>query len=192
MHELAGNDEATLREELRTTREKLARLVGDLCIVESELEKLADEQPQHRLLRDVCTRLDDTICIASIYLCWLHMLYRLRRSNQRWRRYSAMLISENRWRAQRYGIDQGLVDFGRSEIIPYPDLLEEILELVEEDAEHFGCVAEIHHARTILERGTSAHAQLRAYEEALIAGADEHEALKAVVDLLVAETLNGL
>ena len=143
-------------------------------------------------ITDTCTRIDDAICIASIFLCWLRMLYRLRRANQRWRRYSAMMISENRWRAQRYGTDKGLIDFGKGSIIPYPDLLEEILELTREDAEHFGCVAEIEHARTILERGTSAHAQLRAYEEAQAAGASEREALNAVVDLLMRETVEGL
>ena len=32
--------------------------------------------------------------------------------------------------AQRYGFDQGLVDFGRGAIVPYSELLEEILALV--------------------------------------------------------------
>ncbi len=70
MYELADNGEAALREELRTTREKLARLVGDLCIVESELEKLANEQPQYRLLRDVCTRLDELEELGGSELFW--------------------------------------------------------------------------------------------------------------------------
>ncbi len=29
-----------------------------------------------------------------------------------------MLVNENRWRAQRYGIDEGLVDFGKGQIVP--------------------------------------------------------------------------
>jgi carboxylate-amine ligase len=119
------------------------------------------------------------------------MLFRLRRNNQRWRRYSAMLIAENRWLAQRYGFEHGLVDFGKGELVPYPELIEEILTLIREDAEHFECVAELEHARTILQRGTSAHRQLRAYQEALAAGAGEREALAAVVDLLVRETVGG-
>jgi len=143
-------------------------------------------------ISDICTRLEDTICIAAIYRCWLHMLYRLRRNNQRWRRYSNMLVNENRWRAQRYGIDQGLVDFGRGEIVPYGDLLEEILVLIREDAQHFDCVAEVEHARTILDRGTSAHWQLATYQQAIAGGASEDDAFKAVVDMLVEETLHGL
>ena len=143
-------------------------------------------------ISDICTRLEDTICIAAIYRCWLHMLYRLRRNNQRWRRYSNMLVNENRWRAQRYGIDQGLVDFGRGEIVPYRELLEEILVLIREDAQHFDCVAEVEHARTILDRGTSAHWQLATYQQAIAGGASEDDAFKAVVDMLVEETLHGL
>ena len=101
---------------------------------------------------DICTRLEDTICIAALYLCWLHMLYRLRRSNQRWRRYARMLIDENRWRAHRYGCDEGLIDFGRGEIVPYAELAEEMLEIIAEDAEFLDCVAEVEHARNILQR----------------------------------------
>jgi carboxylate-amine ligase len=143
-------------------------------------------------ISDICTRLDDTICIAALYRCWLHMLYRLRRNNQRWRRYSNMLVNENRWRAQRYGTDQGLVDFGRGEIVPYRDLLEEILVLIREDAQHFNCVAEVEHARTILDRGTSAHWQIKTYQDAIAGGASEDDAFKAVVDMLVKETVHGL
>ena len=48
------------------------------------------------------------------------------------------------------------------------------------------------HARTILARGTSAHWQIATFEEARRAGASEAEALKAVVDMLIRESLSGL
>ncbi|MFQ5568595.1 MAG: carboxylate-amine ligase [Rhodothermales bacterium] len=141
---------------------------------------------------DICTRLEDGICIAALYRCWLRMLWRLRVSNQRWRTYANLLINENRWRAQRYGFDQGLIDYGRGTVVPYPQLLEELFDFVMEDAEHFGCVDEIIHARTILERGTSAHWQIKTYYEAKAAGASDREAVKAVVDVLIEETMHGL
>jgi carboxylate-amine ligase len=141
---------------------------------------------------DIPTRVEDTICVAALYLCLLRMLWRLRRANQRWRRYTSMLISENRWRAQRYGFDEGLVDFGKGVIVPYPDLLEEILALVREDAIHFDCLAEVEHARTILQRGTSAHRQVALYEELCAQGMDRTAALDAVIDRLIAETVEGL
>jgi carboxylate-amine ligase len=44
------------------------------------------------------------------------------------------------------------------------------------------------HARTILERGTSAHRQLAVYDGARQRGASDREALRAVTSFLVAET----
>ena len=143
-------------------------------------------------ISDICTRMDDGITIAALYACIVSMLLRLRRNNQRWRSYSNMLIQENRWRAQRYGFDEGMVDFGRGEIVPYADLLDEVIGLVAEDAERLDCVKEVEAARDILKRGTSAHRQTAIYDDALASGADETEALKGVVDWLVTETQVGV
>jgi len=141
---------------------------------------------------DVCTRLDDAMSIAALYRCLLRMLWRLKRANQRWRRYAALLVNENRWRAQRYGIDEGLVDFGKGTIVPYAELLEEIIALVDEDAKAFGCEAEVAAARDILKRGSSAHRQVAVYRAALAQGATTREALQVVVDMLIEETVKGL
>lgn len=139
---------------------------------------------------DMCTRLDDAICIASLYRCWLRMLWRLRKRNQRWRTYSNLLIGQNRWLAMRYGMDNGLIDFGKRAVAPYAELLEELLEEIRPDAEHFDCVAEVEHARTIAAHGTSADRQRKIFVEALAAGDDEATALGKVVDGLRAETLD--
>jgi len=137
---------------------------------------------------DVCTDIDDAVAIAALYASVLHMLYRLRQNNQRWRQYATMLVNENRWRAQRYGIDEGLVDFGKGRIVPVPDLVEELLDLVAEDAADLGCAQELAHVRTICQRGTSAHLQRQAYTQAIDGGADTEQALNAVVDHLIAKT----
>lgn len=141
---------------------------------------------------DICTRLKDGVAIAALYVCLLRMLYRLKRNNQRWRRYANMLIRENRWRAQRYGLDEGLIDFGIGAIVPYAELLEEIIELVRVDALALDCVAEVAHARKIVTGGTSAHRQIAVYREALADGADKIEAQRRVVDMLIAETVADL
>jgi len=140
---------------------------------------------------DVCTRIEDAICLAAINVCLLRMLYRLRRSNQRWRTYARMLLMENRWRAMRYSFDEGLVDLGRGAIVPHSENLGELIELIRDDADALGCTAEVEHAWTILERGTSAHRQVATFERALGAGASQREALEAVVDMLVEESRVG-
>ncbi|MCP5367119.1 MAG: carboxylate-amine ligase [Hyphomicrobiales bacterium] len=139
-------------------------------------------------ITDVCTRLNDTLSIAALYVSILRMLYRLRRNNQRWRKYATMLINENRWRAQRYGIEGGLVDFGRGEVVPVSELMEELIALVREDAQALGCLREVEHCRTILSRGTSAHRQLEVYKQHMDAGETPERALVAVVDNLMEET----
>jgi carboxylate-amine ligase len=118
----------------------------------------------------------------------LRMLYSLRQRNLRWRIYNRMLINENRWRALRYGFDEGLIDLVKGELVPFADLLEEIIELIAEDARELGCEAEIGHLRRIMQRGTSAHRQIEIMDKALAEGADEQESLIAVVEFLVEET----
>ena len=143
-------------------------------------------------ITDVCTRIDDAICCAALFRCLCRMLYRLRRDNQRWRVYARMLVEENRWRAQRYGLDEGMVDFGRGEIVPFSDLMEELLSILREDAEFFDCLEEIEHTRRIIRRGTSSHMQVEAYREALRSGATREAALNRVVDVLIEATSTDL
>lgn len=141
---------------------------------------------------DVCTRLDDAMTIAALYQCLLAFLYRLRLHNQKWRVYAPGIIEENIWRAQRYGTDGSLVDFGLGELVPMADLVEEFIDILAEDAIELDVVDEIRHAREIVANGTSAHRQLATYEQALADGASNHEALQAVVDELIVDSLHGI
>ncbi|MDH3990937.1 MAG: carboxylate-amine ligase [Gammaproteobacteria bacterium] len=143
-------------------------------------------------IMDVCTRVDDAVALAAMLVCIMRMLYRLRLANQRWRTYTPMLVRENRWRAMRYSFDEGLIDFAKGEIVPFDELLDEILDLTYEDARALGCEAEVASVRDILSRGTSAHRQLKAHELSTAAGSSREEALVAVVDTLVADTAEGL
>ena len=169
-----------------------AGLIEDATTLWWDLRPSARYPTLEMRVADVCTRLDDAATIAALTQCLISMLYRLRSDNQRWRIYPRMLVNENRWRAQRYGIEGDLVDFGKGALVPYGDLVEELIELVREDAERLDCVAEVEHAREIAAAGTSAERQLRAHAAARAAGADGREALIAVVDLLIADTVSGL
>ena len=141
---------------------------------------------------DVCTTLDDAIALAALTTCIMRMLYRLRLKNQRWRIYNPMLLQENRWRAMRYGTDEGLLDLAKGELVPFDQLIDEIQVIVEKDAEALGCQAEIAHLKEIVRRGTSAHRQVKVYERALADGMDHKAALREVVRFLIAETAAGV
>ncbi len=143
-------------------------------------------------ITDVCTRLEDALCIAALYQSVLRMLARYRQRNMRWRIYPRIMLEENRWRAERYGVTKSMIDLGRGECVPFGALIEEVIEIVTEDATALGCLKEVQHARTILKRGTSACRQLETYETAAAGGAAPQEAFKAVVDMLIKETAADL
>ena len=174
--------------------ERHIEVMVDAGLIEDGTKIWWDVRPSARYptletrVMDVCTHIDDAVCIAAINVCLLRMLFRLRRSNQRWRTYARMLLMENRWRAMRYSFDEGLVDLGRGAVVPHAENLGELVELIREDAEALGCTAEVEHAWKIIEGGTSAHRQVATYERALAEGASQKEALMAVVDMLVEET----
>ncbi len=141
---------------------------------------------------DMCTRLDDTASIAALIQSVLHYLYRMRRNHKRPTGFSRFLIDQNRWRAMRYGYDEGLVDFNTAEVIPIGDLLADIVEQVYVDADVLGCSAELERALKIPERGSSAHRQLETYHAARGEGMDNKQALYRVVDWLINETVREL
>ena len=142
-------------------------------------------------IMDVCTSIEDSMCLAALTVSLVRMLFRLRRANQCWRRYPNLLIAENRWRAMRYSFDAKFLDMAKGELVDFAVLLDEIISLVAEDAEALACTREVAHARKILARGTSAHRQIATYESARSRGASEREALRAVVEFLIVETAAG-
>src|SRR6266704_777462 len=77
---------------------------------------------------DVCTRVDEAVCIAAILQAVVAKLWKLRRENMTLRVYPADFIEENKWRAVRYGLDGRLIDFGKGVELPARDLVRELIE----------------------------------------------------------------
>jgi glutamate---cysteine ligase / carboxylate-amine ligase len=133
---------------------------------------------------DMCTRVEETLCLVALTQAIVAKLVQLRRVNQSWRLYRKHMIDENKWRALRYGCGGKLIDFGKLEEVAFPTLIEEILEWVDDVVDELGSRAEVEYARTILEEGTSADRQLAVYRRT--------GNLRAVVDHVVAETQEGV
>lgn len=136
---------------------------------------------------DICSRIEDTACVAAIYQSLMGYLYRQKCLNQRWRIYPRTLIMENRWRAQRFGAVGKMLDLGRGQLVPLGDLVEELIEILSADAEGLDCRKELLHARRIVRDGDSATRQRSVFARAAEDGADKNEAMRAVVDHLIAE-----
>jgi carboxylate-amine ligase len=142
-------------------------------------------------ITDICTKIEECVCMAALFQAICAKLVKLRRQNMAWRDYRHMHISENKWRAVRYGIDGELIDFGVEESVPFPLLAEELLELLDDVVDELGSRREVEYVRTILQDGTSADRQLAVYRQH--GGSDNREeALRAVVDNLVMETKEGV
>ena len=162
----------------------------ELGVIEDTSKIWWDLRPSHRFptletrIMDVSPRLEHTLALAATTQALMRMLCRLRMRNLRWRVYDRFLISENRWRAQRYGLSEGLIDFGDRSIKPFAKLLEELTGLLAEDAEALGTLEEIASLRRIVEDGTSASRQRRVHAEATARG---EEAGRAVVAHLIEE-----
>lgn len=136
---------------------------------------------------DVPPDVEQTLTLAALIQSLSRYMWRLRATNRRWRVYDSFLLAENRWRAQRFGISEGLIDFGIRQIVLFPRLLEELIELVEQHAEVLGCLEEVNAARDIVKNGTSADRQRQVLARSLEEGASRDEALREVVKHLIEE-----
>ena len=133
---------------------------------------------------DMCTRVDETLCVAALVQAIVAKLVRLRQNNQTWRIYRKNLLDENKWRAVRFGIEEKLIDFGKSKEVMFSVLAEELLAWVDDVLDDLGSRVEVEYVHSILSQGTSADRQLAVYRR--------EKDFRAVVDQVVAETREGL
>lgn len=134
---------------------------------------------------DVCTRVDEAVCVAAIFQAIIAKLWKLRRDNLTFRRYPTAFLDENKWRAVRYGLDGKLIDLGKAREFPARDLVEELIRwFIDDVLDDLGSRREVEYAFRILKEGTSADRQLATFQRT--------GDLKAVVDQLIAETAEGV
>jgi len=134
---------------------------------------------------DVCTRVEEAVCIAAILQAIVAKIWKLRRDNLTFRVFPSAMVEENKWRAVRFGLDGKLIDFGKSEEKPARELISEMLQwFVDDVVDELGSRREVEYAFEIMRHGTSADRQLAVYEKT--------GDFKAVVDRVVAETAEGV
>ena len=124
---------------------------------------------------DIPMRLDETLAIAALIQATAAMLWKLHASNKSYRIYGRALISENKFRACRYGLDGKLIDFGKEEEVPIRKLMLEYLHLIDDVVDELGSRDEINYIHEMLNMGSGADRQLKVFRET--------GDLKKVVDL---------
>ncbi|HUI12311.1 MAG TPA: carboxylate-amine ligase [Xanthobacteraceae bacterium] len=119
---------------------------------------------------DCCTRLDDTVALAALYRSLARFLYGHPEHNAGLDVVDRAIAVENKWRAQRYGVQGTFVT--RSGAVRVAAMLDRVLDLVAPDAEALGCLDQVENCRAIVVEGTSADAQLRIFTENQHEGAE--------------------
>lgn len=135
-------------------------------------------------IADACTRVEDSVALAALFRCLVSMLVRDPRHGEKRTTHTRRLIDENRWRAKRDGVAASMIAESSGAATPIRDVLDGLLAQLAEDAERLDCAASLQHLDRILERGTSANAQLSIYNESRAGGANQDQSLRRVVEWL--------
>ena len=130
---------------------------------------------------DICTRVEEALCVTGLLVALVAKLIRLRRDNLSWRSYRRQLINENKWRAVRFGLDGQFIDLGRKRQAPFRVLAAELLEFLDDVLDEVGVRREVEYLETILVEGTSADRQRSWYQET--------GSFETVIDRLAEETV---
>lgn len=139
-------------------------------------------------IADACTNASDALAIAALFRCLVAALVRDPALGRERSALTRRVIDENRWRCKRWGIEATLIDERGGPPRPLADAVGGLLELLAPEIAAFDCAAEIGALSRILAHGTSAHEQLAIYARERAAGGGRVEALRAVVDWLIAAT----
>ncbi|SEN03540.1 carboxylate-amine ligase [Loktanella fryxellensis] len=168
--------------------EAVAALV-QVGVIEDASKLWWDMRPSHNFptlevrICDVQPRLADTLMLAALVQGLARHI---------WRRLDApadpvppLILSENRWRAQRYGVTEGPIRDGS--IVPMGRVVGDLLDRIAPDLAALQGIGHAGHTRDVAAHGTSACRQRAVRHVALDDGADEARALRAVVTALIAD-----
>jgi carboxylate-amine ligase len=133
---------------------------------------------------DIATKVDECLALAATMQAIVVKFYRMFEENTTFRVYRRAFINENKWRAQRYGLEGKMLDLGKREEVEAKALVHEIVSLVDDVVDELGSRKDVEYLLTMADRGSSADRQLKVFAET--------NDLKAVVDHLIFETMDGV
>jgi glutamate---cysteine ligase / carboxylate-amine ligase len=133
---------------------------------------------------DVPMSIEETLTLAALCQAVTAKLYKLIKKNLGFRLYRRVLISENKWRAARYGITGKLIDFGKQEEVDCAALIHELLEFIDDVADELGIRQQLNYVEEILRHGTGADRQVAVWNQT--------NDTRRVVDHIIEETHRGL
>jgi carboxylate-amine ligase len=139
-------------------------------------------------IADSCTEARHAVAIAALYRCLVRRLTREPAHNRDIGPVERAIAVENKWIAQRRGVHGAFVDAASGTQKPVREIVEDMLAMLDADADALDCRKELAGVRAIMDEGTSACRQIARHQEALGRGAAAVEALHVVVDWLADAT----
>ena len=183
----------------RTEYEEIVSEYQRMKFIENGSEIWWDVRPAHAYptlelrICDICPWMEDAIAIAALYTSLLRRLIRQDKEGALPPEPLTEIIAENRWVAHRYGT---LAFFGdaaqESGRVDVDDFMHELVEKLAPDARELGCEMELRHTLTIIRQGSGADRQADLYRLRRLEGDTDEEALRQVVDMVLAETKEGV
>ena len=178
--------------------EALVREYQRMAFIEEPSELWWDIRPSQAYptvemrICDTCTRIEDAMSIVALYACLVRRLVRDDRQGTLPPEPPTELIGENRWLAQRYGVLAFFGDMRGGGRVDIADEAERLVGELADDARALDCEDELRHLLAIIREGSSADRQVDHYRLRRLEGDSEDEALRSVVDLIVADTRRGV
>lgn len=178
--------------------DRSVRALTDAGVIQDASRIWWDLRPSSRFptletrICDASPRLDDTITLAALIQATLRMLWSPSERPPSGQPRDSLLVAENRWRATRHGMAEGLIDTDAGRVLPFAELAEQWLAGIAPHADALGSGPQVARARGMLVEGGAAARQRAVLSRALTAGATRDEALREVVRHLVQEFLAGL
>lgn len=145
---------------------------------------------------DACTRIEDTLALASAFRCLVRAHLRdprlgMPRPDAPCDATTRRIVDENRWRAKRHGLSAEFIDPASGATERVADAVARLCELIAPDVASLRCEREIVHLQGILDTGTSADAQLAVYRRERDAMQERETATARVADWLVETTASA-
>jgi carboxylate-amine ligase len=130
-----------------------------------------DIRPHARLgtvevrVMDAVSRVDDTVALAAYVQALMKRYAEAFDDRGELPYHHRSLVSENRWRASRFGLDAELIDLecGAKRRVPVRELVRRTLRAVEPHARELGGERELEGVERILREGNGADRQLQVY-----------------------------
>ena len=167
-----------------------AQMLFDTCSVTEPTQIWWTVRPHHRYgtleirATDAQPLAEDSMALVGLVVALVATLMERYDAGEPLPVHPGRLLEENRWRAERYGLDGESIDLERGVVIPTVEVVRRLLDDISPAGERLGVGAELARIEYILERGNSAQRQLALYRD----GADVLTVHRAMVAEAMGET----